>query len=643
MRARLLTALVAFLTRHPRVRRPVQRALELASSLAGPFPPLRARLDALVGFDGRYDRWIARYDTLREHEWSAMEEHARSLPWRPRFSLVMPVCDPPEQFLREAIESVRAQVYDRWELCIADDASKAPHVREVLEQAAQDPRIAVVYRTERGGISAASNDAAALASGDYLGFLDHDDVLRPHALLLMATELNRSPEAALLYSDEDKLDAKGRRCEHYFKPDWNPALIRSQNYVCHFMVVLRERFEQLGGFRPEFDGSQDWDLVLRATEGLPRERIRHVPHVLYHWRAAAGSTAGAALAKPAAIDAGRRAVEDALLRAGVDGTVSAVHGVYQRVRHALPARRPAVAVVVPTTARPELLEPCLNGLLRQTSYNPLTVTLAVGRDALALPERARVLEDARRDERVRVFVHDGQPFNYSAANNEAIAGVEAPLLLLLNDDVRVIHDDWLEVMAGHVLEDGVAAVGAMLYYPNDTVQHAGVVVGLGGVAGHGHSRLLRGHPGYRGRAWLDQDLSCVTAGCMLLRRDAFEGVGGFDERLAIAFNDVDLCLRLVENGWRIVWTPAAELYHHESTSVGRHDSPARREQFERERLLMVDRWGETLLCDPHYNPNLSLFVANTPSFPPRVEYPWRVSRRGRPNPALAGSLAAGRG
>jgi GT2 family glycosyltransferase len=252
------------------------------------------------------------------------------------------------------------------------------------------------------------------------------------------------------------------------------------------------------------------------------------------------------------------------------------------------------------------------------------VTLVVSRGRLEAPKELRFLERAQQDPRVRLHVYEDRGFNYSWANNTAAAELDAPLLLLMNDDLLVIREDWLEVMVGHVLQEDVGAVGAKLYYPSEEVQHGGVILGGGGIAAHYHHALPREHPGYHGRAWLAQDLSCVTAAVMLLRREAFNAIGGFDEELAIAFNDVDLCLRLIDAGWRIVWTPDVELYHRESVSVGRHDSPERRDEFDSEERLMVRRWGERLLTDPHYNPNLSLLSLNTPSFPPRVEYPWRL-------------------
>jgi GT2 family glycosyltransferase len=613
----------AFLARHPKVRT-IARATTAVVWRALTWPFRRGRRRAMVqNPDHGYQHWVELHDTLNRGERLAMAEFGRTTEAQPLISVVMPVCDPPPELLSAAIESVRDQVYEQWELCIADDASTSQAVRQVLEKAERDPRIKVVHRSRRGGISAASNDAVAVANGIYVALLDHDDVLRPHALLLVAEAVGAQPDAVLVYSDEDKLDERGKRCEHYFKPDWNPALLLSQNYIAHLTVIEAARLRDVGGFRSGFDGSQDWDLVLRVTDGMPAARICHIPHVLYHWRRTEGSTAQRLEAKPDAVGAGRRAVEDALARRGIRGTVTTVHEAYQSVRYAVPTPRPRVDVVIPS-ARFEFLEPCLDGLLRNTAYDPLTVTLVVSRGRLEAPKELRFLERAQQDPRVRLHVYEDRGFNYSWANNTAAAELDAPLLLLMNDDLLVIREDWLEVMVGHVLQEDVGAVGAKLYYPSEEVQHGGVILGGGGIAAHYHHALPREHPGYHGRAWLAQDLSCVTAAVMLLRREAFNAIGGFDEELAIAFNDVDLCLRLIDAGWRIVWTPDVELYHRESVSVGRHDSPERRDEFDSEERLMVRRWGERLLTDPHYNPNLSLLSLNTPSFPPRVEYPWRL-------------------
>lgn len=578
--------------------------------------------------DAAYASWIEQHDLLDDRDLEAASAYGAALASRPLISVVLAVSDPAEPALRAAIASVLAQVYENWELCIADDACRSRAVRRILGEVGANNGVRVVRRSRSAGIAAASNDAAGLATGSHIVLLDQAGVLRAHALLLLADELNRHPDSVLVYSDEDRLDGDGARCDHDFKPDWNPALVLSRNYVGRLLALSRDLFDRVGGFRPAFGESADWDLVLRVTEGVAPRRIRHVPHVLYH--RCRGDEA-----EPAAdaVEAGRRAVEDALRRRGEEATVTSVHGRYQRVRYRLPDPAPRVDVVVPTGWRHDFVRPCLDGLLRETDYRNITLTVALARSVLDRDEAAEYLERIEReDPRVRLFVYDDRPFNYAWVNNCAAAGLDGSLLLLVNDDVRVIHRDWLDAMVGQVLREGVGAVGPMLYYPDDRVQHGGVILGAGAmVADHYHRFLPRGEPGYQARAWLDQDLSCVTGGCVLLRREAFDTVGGFDETLAVAFNDVDLCLRLVDRGWRVVWTPAAELYHHESISVGPADGPERAALFEHESRLMFDRWSGRLLADPQYNPNLSLLALNTPALPPRVPYPWAGGPRSRPS------------
>jgi GT2 family glycosyltransferase len=625
---RTVAALRVVVEGHPALRRTLLALLRLVLgmySLIGRLSQAWRTHRATLDPDRAYDRWIELYDTLSSDDLGAMEGHARSLRFRPLVSIVMSVADASPRLLRESIDSVRAQLYDNWELCIADCTDPAGEAKEVLSRAAADPRIKVSLCEGHSGIAEASNKVAALAAGEYIGFLESDAVLRPHALLLLADELNRHPDPALVYSDSDKVGEHGNRCEHYFKPDWNAELLLSQNYVDHFAVVQRDCFAELGGFRQVVEGGHEWDLFLRVTEYVNPIRIRHIPHVLYHARTRGGPTVSAAL-QSASVEAGLRAVEDALGRRGVTASVSTDHESLTRASYALPPQPPGVEIVMPSACQLEFLAPCLDGLLHQTRYPDLRVIIVVSRIRFEVPAQAGFLREAESDPRVRLHVYDDRPYNFSWLNNTGAGQSDAPLLLLMNDDLRVIHEDWLEILVGHVLQDGVGAVGPMLYYPDDTIQHAGVILGLG-LANHYHKHLRRGESGYHSRARCAQDLSCVTGGCMLIRREAFDSVGGLDEELAVAFNDVDFCIRLLDAGWRIVWTPHAELYHRESVSVGRHDSSERRTEYEREERIMIQRWADRLLNDPNYNPNLSREAPNTPAFPPRVVYPWRLPVR----------------
>ncbi len=570
---------------------------------------------------GSYRDWVSYYDTLSDDDRKVFRGAIEAFPARPLISVVMPVYNTELTWLERAIGSVRTQLYPNWELCIADDASPDPAVRRLLQaQAENDPRIRVAYRETNGHISANSNTALELASGDYVALMDDDDELAEHALFWVAREIVLHPDADLIYSDEDKIDENGRRFAAYFKPDWNEALILAQNFFSHIGVYRRRLLMRAGGFRIGYEGSQDHDLVLRCAELTTPERIRHIPRVLYHWRARAGSTATDVETKPYARQAGARALQDALARRGIAATVALPRENYYQVDYSPPAQPPSVSILIPTTAREQLIGTCLDSLLKITSYPDFEVLIAVSAANLALPERAALLDAFRRDARVRVLAYEDRPFNYSWVNNWMAGQSRAPVICFLNDDVEITQGSWLEKLVARLQLERVGAVGPMLYYPDDTIQHAGVILGMGGVAGHQFSRVTRGTTGYFGRAMLEQDLSCVTAACMAVRRAVFDQLGGFKETFPVAFNDVDLCLRMRAAGWRIIWTPTVELYHHENASLGRHDSSVRALQFAQDEALMREAWETAIENDPFFNPNLSRSSGNHDlAFPPRVD------------------------
>lgn len=566
-----------------------------------------------------YDVWTRMYDTFGPAELDAFAGRARALgECAPLISILVPVYDTPEPWLRRCLDSVLAQAYFNWELCVAEDASPAPHVAAVLDEyARRDPRIRVVRRERNGHISAASNTALAMARGEFIALLDHDDELRPHALLRMAETVVADPELALVYSDEDKIDAEGKRFDPNFKPDWNPDLLRSQNYVCHLAVVRTALAREVGGFREGFEGSQDHDLILRCSERIDARQIAHVPEILYHWRAVAGSTALGSNAKDYAAEAGARAVSEHLARVATGTTVVPANrpaGLY-RVHWPLPGSAPKISLIVPTRDRVDLLRTCVESILARSTYPDFEVVVVdnQSRDAATL-DYLRGL-DTR--ERVRVL-HFDAPFNYSAINNWAARQCDGALLGLINNDIEVITPEWLEEMAGFAVRPDVGAVGAMLYYPDNTIQHAGVVLGILGVAGHIDCGMPRGYEGHGRRALVAQNLSAVTGACLLVRREVFDEVGGLDEALPVAFNDIDFCLRILARGYRNVWTPFAELYHHESASRGKEDTVEKLNRFAAEVAFMQKRWGDALHEDPAYNPNLSLQSHNFRlAFPPR--------------------------
>ena len=592
-----------------------------------------------AGKRAAYADWVARHDTLGVAQQAALRQRLAALPATPMLSVLMPTWRPDLALLKAAVASVQGQLYPHWQLCIADDASGSADLDALLADLQErDARIKVVKRPHNGHICEASNSALALADGTWVLLLDHDDLLTEHALLLMAEAILAFPGAGLVYSDEDKLGPDGARENPNFKPDWNHDLCLAQNMVCHLAAIRSDLVRQIGGFRPGFEGAQDHDLVLRVAEQLQPRQIVHIPHVLYHWRMHAGSTAAGADVKPYAQEAGRRAVQEHLQRSGSTATVATVGSGRYRVHWPLPPAMPLVSILIPTRNQLGLLRQCISTLDQLTDYpNRELIVIDNGSDEADALAYLRTLE-ARPGVRV---LRDPNPFNYSALNNLAAGQARGELLALLNNDIEVIDGRWLREMASQALRPGVGAVGAKLLYPDHTIQHGGVILGTdrgdgyGGVAGPAQKGLARHAGGYVGRALLAQSFSAVTAACLVIQKSRFDAVGGFDaEHLAVAYNDVDLCLRLREVGYTNVWTPYAELIHHESISRGRDISGKNLERFLRERAWMLQRWGDSLRFDPAYNLNLNGEQGDfSLAEPPRHDWalPW-FSATGRPDP-----------
>jgi GT2 family glycosyltransferase len=570
-----------------------------------------------------YAKWVKSYDALSDDDRRLIALHIDQLSEGPRISIVMPVYNTPAKWLRAAITSVRTQLYPNWELCIADDASSEPHVREILESATRgDSRIKVVYRTVNGHISAASNSALELATGQFVALLDHDDELAEHALYLVAAALEDSPDLDLIYSDEDKVDQRGRRYAPYFKPDWNPELFMGQNMISHLGVYRTSLVRAVGGFREGFEGAQDWDLAMRVVDATDSKRIHHIPHLLYHWRAISGSTAKGTKEKEYAVPAVRKMLNDHLRRKKIRADIQSVIGGHFRVQYALPDPLPLVSIIVPTRNGLDLLRRCIAGLFHNTAYSAIEIIVVDNRSDD--PATMAYLGELKSSGRVRILRYDA-PFNFSAINNMAVKQAKGELVCLLNNDVEPINADWLREMVSHAWRSGVGAVGAMLYYPDDTIQHAGVYLD-GYVADHFYVGQLRGIGGDMNRARLVQELSAVTAACLVVRKSVWDEVGGLDEdRLAVAFNDIDFCLKVKERGYRNVWTPFAELYHHESATRGSDETRDKRGRFQREIDWMRERWGHRLQCDRAVNPNRAFSdPTRRLADPPRSVKPWRA-------------------
>ena len=521
----------------------------------------------------------------------AMRTAAEQMPSPMLISIVMPVYNTPLPMLDEAVASVRSQAYPHWELIIVDDASDHPEVAARLRELAGEPRIRVKSLERNQGIALASNAGIEMAAGEFVGLLDHDDWLEPDALFEVARAIRETPDTDIVYSDEDKIDAAGRFNQPFFKPDWSPDALLSSNYLCHFTVLRRSLLEALGGFRTGFEGAQDYDLFLRATE---RARgILHVPKVLYHWRTSSHSTSGAARQKPAAIDSGARALVEAVGRRGIQGEVGTVgQGARYRVRRAIAEPR-RISILIPTRDRVELLARCVESIAARTDYPDYEIVI-VDNDSRD-PATLRYYEKLPH----RIIRYPG-PFNYSAINNYAVRHTDAPWILFLNNDTEVIEAEWLTSMAEHIQRPEVGAVGAKLLFPDGTVQHAGVTLAEKGTAAHAYCHAPANSTQNGGHLQLVRNYSAVTAACMLTRRDLFEQVGGLDEmQLPVTYNDVDYCLKLRQAGFLVVYTPFAQLRHYESASRGRGKSdPA-------EGRLLRQRWPAVIAHDPYGNPNLA--------------------------------------
>ncbi|MEW8626793.1 MAG: glycosyltransferase [Candidatus Thiodiazotropha sp.] len=526
---------------------------------------------------------------------------------RPLISIVMPVYNVEEAWLREAIDSVLAQNYDDWELCIADDASTKSHIKRILkEYETRYKRIKVVYREENGHISAATNSALELATGQFVGLMDHDDVLAPHALFFVAQEIILHPDASIFYSDEDKLNSEDVRYDHYFKPDFNPDLMRSHNMICHFGVYRRSLLEKVGGIREGYEGAQDYDLALRCLRELDtRKEVRHIPWILYHWRAIPESTASGADAKSYAMKAAINAVKDDLESRGIEAKVteSKLIGGMIRVQYPLPEVQPLVSIIIPTRNGEALVRQCIDSIHDRTEYKNYEIVIVDNQSDD--PGTLAYFKQLESVDGVKVIRYD-HPFNFSAINNFAVKQTSGDLLCFMNDDIEVISTGWLDEMVSQAVRPEIGAVGARLWYPDGRLQHGGVVLGLGGVAGHAMKYSYEDNRGYMGRSVLVQNYTAVTAACMLVRREVFESVDGFDEgNLAVAFNDVDICIRIYQQGYYNLWTPYAEFYHHESASRGAEDTPEKQRRFSGEAQYMLDKYGPLLERDPAYNPNLT--------------------------------------
>jgi GT2 family glycosyltransferase len=573
-----------------------------------------------------YKEWVQRYDTLSAQGRAEQAQQAEALTHKPLISVLMNAKHPVLGDLQQAVASVLAQIYPYWELCIAVAADCSPAIKPVLQAyAEQDARIKLLWMPEtQADVPVAPKQAALdLATGEWIVILSAIDLIAEKALFMLATDINKHKNIRLIYSDEDKIIGGGgggggggyERCLPYFKPDWNPDLFYAQDFTEHLCAYQTELVRQVGGFDAQFNDAASFDLTLRCLEQLDVRQIHHIPAVLYHKRVVDAVDALFLEERSRNLVQGERALNAHFARRGQAAKAQAAELGY-RIHYALPAVLPLVSLIIPTKNNTRLLRQCITSILEKTSY-PHYEILVVDNGS-DLPDALDYLKSLASKPKVRV-IRDNYAFNYSALNNAAVKMAIGEVVGLVNDDIEVKTADWLTEMVSHALRPGVGAVGARLWYPDYTLQHAGVVL-VGGVARHVHKHLPEGAPGYCGRAVLAQEYSAVTGACLVVKKALYLHLGGLNEvELAIGLNDVDFCLRLIEAGYHNVWTPYAELIHHESATRGQDDSPQKQRRAEKELRYMRKRWGDRLNIDPAYNPNLTDGHDNfSLAWPPRV-------------------------
>jgi|GEM_PF-1555878 len=551
-----------------------------------------------------YERWIE-CNTPKSEDFKRMAEIMAVLRERPLISIIMPVYNTPEEYLREAIDSVIGQLYPNWELCIADDASTELHVRKVLEKyARKDSRIKIAFREENGHISRCSNSAVELATGDYIALLDQNDVLPVEALFEVVFLINQYPDADMIYSDEDKLTVDGKRRDPYFKPDWCPDSFLSRMYTGHFGVYRRSIINEIGGFRVGYEGSQDYDLVLRFTEKT--DKIYHIPKILYHGRIYPEAAASVTSTKPNAYIAAEKAITDAIHRRGEPGKVSSKEqypGIYT-IRYEISDYK-LVSIIIPTKDLGYILNQCIESIFAKTTYPNYEVIVIDNGSNEAYT--AKVISNwlNQQPERFKCYSLD-VPFNYSKINNYGVEKAKGDFLLFLNNDTEVIVPDWIEGMVEQSQRPSIGAVGATLLYSDGTIQHSGITMGVGSLTEHGHRHFASDSPGFLGQLLAVNNYTAVTGACLMCRREVFEAVGGFNEQLAVGYNDIDLCLKMMAQGYHNVLPPHVVLYHYESKSRGFDNTPEKRARFLEETHYIQKRWKSIIEHDPCYSPNLTL-------------------------------------
>ena len=548
-----------------------------------------------------YGPW---YEAYVPDEAALERQRHHHFEYSPLISVAVPAYRTPEKFLAQMIDSLLAQTYGNWELCIANGSPEDSAMKKVLEEyTKKDSRIRVSELTENKGIAGNTNAALEMAQGEFVGLLDHDDLLAPNALYEIVRALDEDRNLDAVYTDEDKVTTElDEHFQPHLKPDFNLDLLRSNNYICHFFVVRRSIVQKVGGFCQEFDGAQDHDFIFRCIETA--EKVGHIPEILYHWRTHKASTADNPASKMYAFDAGKRAIEAHLKRTGTEGIVSHTPDLgFFRVKYPVQGQ-PLVSVIIPNKDEKETLKACIDSIREKTEYPNYEIIIVENNSTT--DEIFQYYKELSQDPRIRLLRWKKE-FNYSAINNYGVRHANGEYLLFLNNDVTVITPGWIKELLGVCQRPEVGAAGVKLIYPDNTIQHAGCVIGLGGIAGHMFVDMPANRTGYLHKASILQDMSAVTAACMMMKRTAFEEAGGFTEKLSVAFNDVDLCLKVRKNHKLIVYDPYVQLYHMESKTRGAEDNKEKVRRFQEEIEYMRCQWLDILKKgDPYYNKNLSL-------------------------------------
>lgn len=552
--------------------------------------------------ESRYNIWFKKH-TLSKKEIKKQQRYSLGFKYQPKISIITPVYNPPPKYLILCLESVLKQSYQNWELCLADDCSTNPEIKKILNTyIKKDHRIKVVFRSQNGHISQSSNSSLEIATGEYVALLDHDDELAPQALYQIVKLLNFHPNADLIYSDEDKLELNGKHTEPSFKPNWSPEMFLSTNYICHFTVIRKSLVDKVNGFTKGLEGSQDYDLFLRITEIT--NNIFHIPDILYHWRKIPGSTAAVYSTKSYANQSSIKSLENHLKRTNIKGTV--INGLQEGTfRIVYQTQNPLLSIIIPTKNKVDYLSRCIESIIQKSTYKNYEIIIVD--TGSHNPKTFNYYQKLKSNPKIKLL-NWNKDFNFSQVNNFAVKKCVGDYLLFLNNDTEIITSDWIESMLQLAQNKDIGAVGCKLIYKNHNIQHAGVILGVGGIANHNFYRLpdqtSQPFPMLNSKD-LIRNFSAVTGACLLISKNKFLSVNGFDDNLKIAYNDVDLCLKLNQKGYRTAYTPFAKLYHYESISISKNRDES---QFKKEQSLMINRWGSVINNDPYYNQNLKEII-----------------------------------